>query len=267
MKIESTQGTQSLLQQIQEEQTERLRKLASGKRVENAADDAAASQIIERLTAESNAYQRSMGNAYDGISMAQVAEGGLSNVNDDVSRIRELTLQAGNGALSDSDRQALQGEIDQLRGNIDQTLERTEFAGKPLLTSDSSEEFLVGSSAGQSISVDLVDVREQLSGLDNVDLTDPESRDNLLSELDTLQENISSQRADFGAIQNQFESAARNLNNTDINMQEARSRMQDLDYAMGTAENIQGQIQQSAAISVQGQANARNEQVLSVLGG
>lgn len=268
MKIENTQNTQSLLQQIQEKQTDRLRQLASGKRVERASDDAAAMQIIERLTAESNAYQRSIGNAYDGISMLQVAEGGLESVGNDVNRIRELTIQAGNGALSDSDRQALQSEIDQLRGNIGQTLERTEFAGKPLLTSDSSEEFLVGSGAGQSISVNLVDFREQgLAALENIDLTDPESRDNLLGELDNLRDTISSQRAEFGAQQNQFESAARNLMNTDTNMQEARSRMQDLDYAMGTAENIQGQIQQSAAISVQSQANARNEQVLSVLGG
>ena len=131
--------------------------------------------------------------------MLQVAEGGLESVGNDVNRIRELTIQAGNGALADSDRQALQSEIEQLRGNIDQTLERTEFAGKPLLTSNASEEFLVGSSAGESISVNLVDFREQgLSALENIDLTDADSRDNLLGELDNLRDTISSQRAEFG---------------------------------------------------------------------
>jgi|SRR5690554_6515251 len=265
MRIDNTNKPQSLLQQIQQEQTDNLRKLASGKRVENAADDAAASQIIERLTAESQAYQRSLGNAYDGISMLGVAEGGLANVNDDVSRIRELTIQAGNGALSDSDRQALQGEVEQLRANIGQTLERTEFAGQPLLTKDETRNFQVGSGAGNTMGVELRDMRSGLSALDNVNLTDPDARANLLDELDQMSESISAQRAEFGAQQNAFASTARNLAQTDVQTQASRSRMQDLDYAMGTANSIQSQILQNSAIAMQGQANAQNELILSVL--
>ena len=85
----------SLLQQVQEKQTSLLEKLASGKRVNNAADGAAAQQIIDRLTSQTEGNRQAISNAYDGISLAQVAEGGLSGINDDVTRIRELTLQAG----------------------------------------------------------------------------------------------------------------------------------------------------------------------------
>lgn len=266
MRIENTGNTQSLLQQIQERQNDQMRQLASGKRVERASDDAAAMQIIERLTAESEAYQRSLGNAYDGMSMLAVAEGGLENVNDDLTRMRELTIQAGNGALSDADRGALQGEIEALRDNIYQTMERTEFGGQSLLTNNESRDFMVGSQGGDNISVELRDMRETLSGLDNIDLTDPEARGNLLDELDAVQEQVTEQRATFGAQENAFRSAAENLMTTGINMQESRSRMEDLDYAMATANNIQNQILQNASISVQGQANAQNQQVLSLLG-
>lgn len=266
MRIESTNNTQSLLQQIQERQTEQMRQLASGNRVNQASDDAAAMQIIERLTAESEAYQRSVGNAFDGMSMLSVAEGGLQSISDDVARMRELTIQAGNGALSDGDRQALQSEIEQLRDNMSQTMERTEFAGQPLLSSNDEREFLVGSGAGDNLNVQLRDMREMLSGLDSIDLTDPESRSNLMEELDTLRDGIVEQRAEFGAQQNTFRSAAENLMTADVNMQESRSRMRDLDFAMATANNIQNQIIQSAGISMQGQANARNEQVLGLLG-
>ncbi len=85
-----------------------LEQLATGKKVNSAADDAAALQIIDRLTSQQDGYGQAVRNAYDGISYSQVTESSLSGVNDAVSRIRELSLQAGNGALSDNDRAALQ---------------------------------------------------------------------------------------------------------------------------------------------------------------
>ena len=107
-------GVSSLLGQVQEKQNSLFEKLASGKRVNNALDDASAQQIIDRLTSEVEGNRQAINNVYDGISVAQVAEGGLGSVNDDVNRIRELTLQSGNGVLSAGDRRAIQSEITQL---------------------------------------------------------------------------------------------------------------------------------------------------------
>ena len=80
---------------VEQKQNNLLEKLASGKKVNNAQDDAAAQQIIDRLTSEVEGNRQSLNNVYDGISLAQVAEGGLGSINDDVNRIRELTLQSG----------------------------------------------------------------------------------------------------------------------------------------------------------------------------
>ena len=99
MQINNSSST-SLIGQIQEKQDNLFEKLASGKKVNNALDDASAQQIIDRLTSEVEGNRQSLNNVYDGISVAQVAEGGLGSINDDVNRIRELTLQSGNGVLS-----------------------------------------------------------------------------------------------------------------------------------------------------------------------
>ena len=149
----NTESNSSLLQQVQQKQESIFEKLASGKKVHSAADGAAAKQIIDRLTTQVEGNRQSVANAYDGVSLTQVAEGGLSGINDDVSRIRELSVQAGNGILSDSDRQAIQAEVTQLQENISQTIEQTEFGGQSLLTNNDSIEFQVGANAGQKIGV------------------------------------------------------------------------------------------------------------------
>ncbi|MAZ26215.1 MAG: flagellin, partial [Cytophagaceae bacterium] len=103
MKVGSDSGSLPL-GQVQEKQNNLFEKLASGKKINDATDGAAAQQIIDRLTSEVEGNRQAINNVYDGISVAQVAEGGLGSINDDVNRIRELTLQSGNGVLSSGDR-------------------------------------------------------------------------------------------------------------------------------------------------------------------
>ncbi|MCL5049509.1 MAG: flagellin, partial [Firmicutes bacterium] len=100
--------TNSVLQNTMAAQDKRMEQLASGRRVNSAADDAAALQIIERMNAEATAYQRSVRNAFDGISLLQTAEGGMQQIQTDLQRMRELTVQAGNGILTNADRQAIE---------------------------------------------------------------------------------------------------------------------------------------------------------------
>ncbi|MCJ8272619.1 MAG: hypothetical protein MJK04_24875 [Psychrosphaera sp.] len=102
-------------------------KLASGKKVNSAADDAAGLAIINRLSAELDGYLRGAQNGYDGISVAQTAEGTYSEVGESVARIEELTIQAGNGALNSQDRQAIQSEIDGLTEHITETVSNASF--------------------------------------------------------------------------------------------------------------------------------------------
>ncbi|WP_158770752.1 flagellin [Paraglaciecola sp. L1A13] len=263
----NTESNSSLLQQVQNKQESNFEKLASGKRVNSAADGAAAQQIIDRLTSQVEGNRQSVTNAYDGVSLTQVAESGLSGINDDVSRIRELSVQAGNGILNDADRQAIQAEVTQLQDNISQTIEQTEFAGKSLLSSDSNIDFQVGANAGQKIGVGTQDIAANLTDVLNVDLSTAQGAEDALVAADDAAEFVGAARADLGATQNQLESAARNLTESNINVAAARGRIQDTDYAQATADSASANILGQASISVQVQANQQQGQVLSLLNG
>jgi flagellin len=258
-------SSNAFIQQSQQKQESLFEKLASGKKVNSAADDAAAQQIIDRLTSEVEGNRQSLNNVYDGISVAQVAEGGLGSINDDVNRIRELTLQSGNSVLSSGDRRAIQSEITQLQENISQTIEQTNFAGKPLLSENGSFEFQSGSSAGQSISVNTQDVAAQLNDILSIDVTSGTSIDDALNAADSAIEILGSARGDLGATQNRFESAARSITQANVNTAEARSRIQDLDYAQAASERAINDIRSQASLTVQAQANQQQSQVLSLL--
>ena len=260
----STEKPQSLLEQIQQRQDKLSEKLASGKQINSAADGAAAQQIIDRLTSEVEGGRQAVNNAYDGISLAQVAESGLEGINNDVNRIRELTLQSGSGILNDADRQAIQSEISQLQQNISQTIEQTEFAGKPLLSNSGSIDFQVGSQAGQQISVGTRDIGSELSDVLSVDITSQSLEDSLAA-ADAAIETVGGARGELGAVQNQFASTARNLTETNVNQAAARSRIQDTDYAQASSQQAANDVQSQAALTVQAQANQQQGQVLSLL--
>ena len=264
MQINNSSST-SLIGQIQEKQDNLFEKLASGKKVNNAQDDAAAQQIIDRLTSEVEGNRQSLNNVYDGISVAQVAEGGLGSINDDVNRIRELTLQSGNGVLSSGDRRAIQSEITQLQENISQTIEQTNFAGKPLLSENGSLDFQSGANANQSISINTQDIASQLGGVLSIDITAGTSVNEALEAADAAIETIGSARGDLGATQNRFESAARTLTQANVNTAEARSRIQDLDFAQAVSQQASNDVLGQAALTVQAQANQQEGQVLSLL--
>ena len=264
MQIDNS-GPSSLIGQVQEKQNNLFEKLASGKKVNNALDDASAQQIIDRLTSEVEGNRQAVNNVYDGISLAQVAEGGLGSINSDVDRIRELTIQSGNGILSSGDRRAIQSEITQLQENISQTIEQTNFAGKPLLSDNGSLNFQAGASSAQSISVQTQDIAAQLGGVLNIDITSGTSVNDTLSAADSALEIIGGARSDLGATQNRFESAARTLTQANVNTAEARSRIQDLDFAQASSQRASNDVQSQAALSVQAQANQQQGQVLALL--
>ena len=263
----NTESNSSLLQQVQNKQESILEKLSSGKKINSAADGAAAQQIIDRLTTEVEGSRQAISNAYDGVSLTQVAEGGLSGITDDVNRIRELSVQSGNGLLTDADRSAIQAEVSQLQENISQTIEQTEFAGKPLLSSDGDIDFQIGSGAGDKLGVQTQDIAAGLDDILNVDLSTAQGAEDALAAADAATEFVGDARADLGATQNQFESAARNLSQADVNLSAARSRIQDTDYAQATSENAAAGILSQTSIAVQGIANQQQGQVLSLLNG
>ncbi len=134
-----------------------IQRLSSGSRINSAKDDAAGLAISERFGTQIRGTDVAIRNANDGISLAQVAEGSLSEIGNNLQRVRELAVQASNATNSASDRKALQAEVTQLVSEIDRVAKQSEFNGTKLLDgSFSSQLFQVGANAGQAIAIDKV---------------------------------------------------------------------------------------------------------------
>ena len=132
-----------------------LERLSSGLRINSAKDDAAGLAISTRFSSQIRGLNVAIRNAGDGISLAQTAEGALGTMNDNLQRIRELSVQSANATNSDVDREALQAEVDQLIAEVTRTADETDFNGRKLLDGSFEATFQIGANAGQSIDISI----------------------------------------------------------------------------------------------------------------
>lgn len=244
-------------------------RLSSGFRINRAADDAAGLQITDRLTTQVQGLNQAVRNANDAISLAQTAEGALSEVTTSLQRIRTLAVQSQNGINSSADRVALQKEVSALKQEISRIATDSQFGGTDILTGAFSATFLVGANGGQTIAVSL----NQSGGygasglsLGTTDISTESGASGALTAIDAAISTIGATRADLGALQNRFQSTIRNLSNISENVSAARSQIRDTDFATETAELTRNQIIQQASLTVLGQANQRPQSALSLLG-
>ncbi|MBA2779541.1 FliC/FljB family flagellin [Billgrantia kenyensis] len=158
---------QSNLQKSQNALQTSMERLSSGLRINSAKDDAAGQAIANRMSAQINGLSQAQRNANDGISIAQTAEGGLNQINDNLQRIRELSVQASNGTNSQNDLQSIQDEIDQRLSEIDRISAETDFNGvKVLASEDNALRIQVGANDGETITVNLDKINSEALGLD-----------------------------------------------------------------------------------------------------
>ena len=151
-----------------------MERLSSGLRINSAADDAAGQAIANRMTAQTTGLAQAQRNANDGISVAQTAEGALNQVNDNLQRIRELTVQAQNDTNSASDLSSIQDEINQRLDEIDRVSQETNFNGVKVLASNQKFSIQVGANDGEQITMNLKEINAETLNLDsfNVDGVD-----------------------------------------------------------------------------------------------
>jgi len=150
----SSLNTQRSLNQSQGALQISLQRLSSGLRINSAKDDAAGMAISERMTGQIRGMNQAMRNANDGISLAQTAEGGMSESTNILQRIRELAVQSANATNSDTDRAALNSEVTQLTSELDRIASTTSFNGNKILDGTfTSQAFQVGANAGETINV------------------------------------------------------------------------------------------------------------------
>ncbi|VAW77386.1 Flagellin protein FlaA [hydrothermal vent metagenome] len=252
-----------------------LRRLSSGLRVSSAKDDAAGLFSIQKMTADIRGLNQAVRNAQDGISLAQTGEGAMDQVQSALQRIREIAVQSSNATVED--RTGLQAEVDQLTQEISRIVDTTEFNGTQLLDgTGGSLTFQIGQdgNADQQISVTGLDLTAltaydtDLTATGTIDVSTAAAASAVITGVDSATTGIdfvSSQRATFGAVQNRFESVVVNLTNYAENLSAARSRIQDTDFAMETANLTRAQILQQAGVAMLSQANALPQTALSLL--
>jgi len=156
---------QSNLQKSQNALQTSMERLSSGLRINSAKDDAAGQAIANRMSSQITGLSQAQRNANDGISVAQTAEGALNQVNDNLQRVRELTVQAQNGTNSQDDLKSIQAEIDQRMSEINRISEQTDFNGVKVLASDQSLNIQVGANDNESISISLQKIDATSLGL------------------------------------------------------------------------------------------------------
>jgi len=288
--------TQNNLTKSQSSLGTSIERLSSGLRINSAKDDAAGQAIANRFTSNINGLTVAARNANDGISLAQTAEGALGEINNNLQRIRDLTVQAQNSSNSASDIDSIQAEVNQRMEEVNRVTTQTDFNGIKVLNTGSgtsSYNFQVGAKDGEQISISLTSsnsynlynatgATSQTSGQTingTARTTAAEGFDvrsgtvssggatdgNPLADIDAAIKAVDTQRSLLGASQNRFESTITNLNNTVNNLSSARSRIQDSDYATEVSNMSRAQILQQAGSSVLAQANQVPQTMLSLL--
>jgi flagellin len=237
-----------------------MERLSSGYRINRAADDAAGLAISERLRAQVKGIGQAQRNAQDAVSVVQTAEGSLNEVHSMLQRTRELAVQYKNGSLSEADKEAIQSEINQLASEVERIGTSTEFNGIKLLNESATVTFQVGANDGEVITVSTVSLGEAI-GTEAFKLG--EEKD--IEQIDKAIESVSSQRAQFGAVQNRLEHTLNNLAVYQENLSASESRIRDVDMASEMVEFTKLQILQQAGTSMLAQAQQSGQSVLTLL--
>lgn len=165
--------TQNNLNKSQSSLSSAIERLSSGLRINSAKDDAAGQAIANRFTANIKGLTQASRNANDGISVAQTTEGALNEINNNLQRIRELSVQATNGTNSDSDLTSIQSEIQQRLSEIDRVSGQTQFNGVKVLASDQDMTIQVGANDGETITIKLQEINSDTLGLSGFGIKDP----------------------------------------------------------------------------------------------
>jgi flagellin len=242
-----------------------MERLSSGLRINKAADDAAGLGISEKMRAQINGLAQAQRNIQDGVSMVQTAEGNLDEVHSILQRVRELAVEYKNGSLSQTGKDAIQSEINQLASEVDRIGTSAQFNGISLLDGTAggsgSVSFQVGANDNDVLSISFPSLSTKL-GTSWIDMQTA-----TLSDIDSAIDAVTDVRAGFGATQNRLEHALSVTAVYQENLTSAESRIRDVDMAEEMVELTKNQILQQAGTAMLAQANQAPQSVLNLLRG
>jgi flagellin len=272
----ASMGAQRNLATTQANLSSSIQRLSSGMRINQAADDAAGLGISEKLRADIRSMSQAQRNANDGISMSQVAEGSMNQMQGIVSRMRELAVQSSNSTLGSNERSYIQTEFTQLSSEINRISSVTDFNGQKLLDGSASTglQFQVGiqNTANDRLAMSITKVTTSTLGstslhIASASLSTAANAQSAIGAFDKAIQQLSQARAKVGAAQNRMQVTVANLAVSQENLSAANSRIRDVDVAEETASLTKSQILSQAGLAVLSQANQIPQAALSLLRG
>lgn len=249
-----------------------MAQLSSGNRITKSADDAAGLAISENLKSQIRSYSQANRNANDGISMIQVAEGGLGEISNILTRMRELGIQAASDTVGDKERGLIHNEVSQLKQEVERIAQTTKFGSQKLIDgSGDTFDFQVGISNdpfADRVSYHSGDANATASNLniDGFDYTSKEGAQDALATLDDAQTRVNGFRATLGALQNRLESTISNTSVMHENLSAANSRIRDADVAQASSELTRNNVLMQASTATLAQANQLPGMALKLIG-
>jgi flagellin len=237
-----------------------LEKLSSGFRINRAADDAAGLAISEGLRSQIGGLKVGARNAQDGVSVAQTAEGALTEVHSMLQRMNDLAVQYNNGTQNADSKTALEAEFNQLKIEVGRIEDNTKFNGTALFDG-TAKTFQVGYASTDTIDISATASASFKGSIQALDLAMGTTSDTVQAEITK----VSAQRAELGAIQNRFEHTINNVNVAIENLSASESRIRDTDMASEMVNFTRTQILSQAGTAMLAQANQASQGVLSLL--
>lgn len=238
--------------------------LTSGSQINSAADNAAGSAIVASLSAKINTQDIGIQNATTGGNLLQTADGATSQINEQLQRLSELSIQSLNGTYNSSQRAALNAEFQQGLQSINNFAESSSFNGTNLLNGETAAvDIALGSE--NTASLTLPNLTTDGLGLTGADISNPNNAQAFQTQLQDALGIVSQSQAQFGAQQNGLSASASNLANQNVNAQGTRSQINDTNYASAVSDQARLQVLNQTSLAMQAQNNQDYSNVLSLL--
>jgi flagellin len=242
-----------------------VERLSSGLRINSAKDDAAGLAVRELMRADISVLQQGSRNANDGISLVQVAEGGMQTINDLLVRMKQLAEQAGTGTYSSAQRSIMDNEFDELADEIERIAGSAKFNGISLLNSATGSISVMFGSSSDSITINTADMTKSGLSIDALNIDTAASAQAALTSLESAIETANSTRAEFGAKMNRLENTIGVIDVQVENLMASESRISDVDVATEMATMTRTQVLAQAGVAMLAQANTVPQMALSLL--
>jgi flagellin len=248
-----------------------LEKLATGKRINRASDDAAGMAVAVEFDKQVRAYRNAAENIQAGMSAMNIADGGASTISDMLQRQHELAIQSANGAYNQDQRDAIDKEFQSLSQEIDRVSKSTDFGGQQLLDgsgalADGSGTIRTGDGDSDTVTLSASDLTLNNLNLANEKLDSPAAALRAMGSIDAAMKRVNDMRANEGATANRLDFAMSNAQNQQVNTAQALSNIEDLDYAQGLTAKVSSDLLQNTQQAALAQFNQiSHSQLLALL--